>query len=117
MANWRWLKPGLHIKRWVFLITFGLIFLFVGAMFLTLGVFFPDSQPFGMDSYGTSALLIVFGTIAVSIGIYRLVRRIEKMLRRADEERDLSEIAWQYNRLEQGPVLVCFGGGTGLSTL
>ncbi len=117
MANWRWLKPGLHIKRWVFLITFGLIFLFVGAMFLTLGVFFPDSQPFGMDSYGTSALLIVFGTVAVSIGIYRLVRRIEKMLRRSDEERDLSEIAWQYNRLEQGPVLVCFGGGTGLSTL
>ncbi len=117
MANWRWLRPGLHIKRWVFLITFGLFVLFIGAMFLTLGVFFPGSQPFGMDSYGSAAVLLFLGMVAVFVGIYRLIRRIEKMLRRADETRDLGEIAYQYNRLEQGPRLVCFGGGTGLSTL
>lgn len=117
MANWRWLKPGMHIKRWVFLITFGLLILFIGAMFLTLGVFLPDAQPLGMDSYGTAVVLMIPGTIAVFIGIYRLVRRIEKMLRRADDRRDLGEIAYQYNRLEQGPRFVCFGGGTGLSTL
>ncbi len=107
----------MHIKRWVFLITFGLIVVFVGAMFLTLGVFLPDAQPFGMDSYGTAIVLLVPGMVAVFIGIYRLVRRIEKMLRRADDARDLGEIAYQYNRLEQGPRFVCFGGGTGLSTL
>ncbi|MDR3210859.1 MAG: YvcK family protein [Planctomycetota bacterium] len=117
MANWRWLKPGLHLKRWVFLITFGLFTLFFGAMFLTLGVFFPDAQPLGMDSYSTSVIFIAAGTLAVSVGIYRLVRRIEKMLRRADESRGLTEIAYQYNRLEQGPNIVCFGGGHGLSTL
>lgn len=117
MANWRWLRPGMHIKRWVFLITFGLFILFIGAMFLTLGVFLPDAQPFGMDSYGTAIVLLIPGMIAVFIGIYRLVRRIEKMLRRADDARDLGEIAYQYNRLEQGPRFVCFGGGTGLSTL
>lgn len=117
MANWRWLRPGMHIKRWVFLITFGLVILFIGAMFLTLGVFMPDSQPFGMDPYGTAVVLLIPGTVAVFIGIYRLVRRIEKMLRRADDRRDLGEIAYQYNRLEQGPRIVCFGGGTGLSTL
>ncbi|MCC8180967.1 MAG: uridine diphosphate-N-acetylglucosamine-binding protein YvcK [Planctomycetes bacterium] len=117
MANWRWLRPGLHIKRWVFLISSGLFVLFIGAMFLTLGVFFPDSQPFGMDPYGTAVLLLIVGMVAVFIGIYRMIRRIEKMLRRADESRDLTEIAYQYNRLEQGPKFVCFGGGTGLSTL
>lgn len=117
MANWRWLRPGIHIKRWVFLITIGLLVLFMGAMFLTLGVFMPDSQPFGMDPYGTAVVLLIPGTVAVFIGIYRLVRRIEKMLRRADDRRDLGEIAYQYNRLEQGPRIVCFGGGTGLSTL
>ena len=117
MANWRWLRPGLHIKRWVFLITFGLFILFIGAMFLTLGFFNPHVQPLGMDSYGTAIILLVPGMIMVFIGIYRLVRRIEKMLRRADETRDLGEIAYQFNRLEQGPRFVCFGGGTGLSTL
>lgn len=117
MASWRWLRPGLHLKRWVILISFGLCVLFIGAMFLTLGMFFPDSQPFGMDSYGTAVVFIGLGAVAVSVGIYRLVRRIEKMFRRADEERDLSEIAYQYNRLEQGPRFVCIGGGTGLSTL
>lgn len=116
MANWRWLRPGLRVKRWVFLITFGLFFLFIGAMFLTLGVFLPDAQPFGMDSYGTAVVFLVPGMVAVFIGIYRLLRRIEKMLRRADDARDLGEIAYQYNRLEQGPRFVCFGGGTGLST-
>jgi conserved hypothetical protein, cofD-related len=117
MASWRWLRPGLHIKRWVLLITLGLFVLFIGAIFLTLGVFFPGNQPFGMDSYGTAVILLGFGTVAVFIGIYRIIRRIEKMLRRADETRDLGEIAYQYNRLEQGPKFVCFGGGTGLSTL
>ncbi|MCL2001401.1 MAG: uridine diphosphate-N-acetylglucosamine-binding protein YvcK [Planctomycetes bacterium] len=117
MANLRWLRPGLHIKRWVFLITFGLFILFIGAMFLTIGVFFPDLQPFGMDSYGSAAILLFLGMAVVFVGIYRLIRRIEKMLRRADETRGLGEIAYQYNRLEQGPRLVCFGGGTGLSTL
>ena len=117
MANWRWLRPGMHIKRWVFLITIGLIVLFIGAMFLTLGVFLPDAQPFGVDPYGIAVTFLVPGTVAVFIGIYRLIRRIEKMLRRADDARDLGEIAYQYNRLEQGPRFVCFGGGTGLSTL
>lgn len=107
----------MHIKRWVFLITVGLFVLFIGAMFLTLGVFFPDSQPFGFDSYGTAVILLALGMAAVFVGIYRLIRRIEKMLRRADETRDLGEIAYQFNRLEQGPRFVCFGGGTGLSTL
>ncbi len=117
MAKWQWLKPGLHIKRWIILITVGLAILFVGAMFLTLGVFFPESQPFGMDSYSTSSILIIIGAVSVSIGIYRLIKRIEKMLRPMDENRALSEIAYQFNRLEQGPRFVCFGGGTGLSTL
>ncbi|MCD8352666.1 MAG: uridine diphosphate-N-acetylglucosamine-binding protein YvcK [Planctomycetaceae bacterium] len=117
MANWNWLRPGMRIKRWVFLITFGLMIVFMGAMFLTLGVFMPDAQPFGMDTYGTAVVLLIPGTVAVFIGIYRLVRRIEKMLRRADDRRDLGEIVYQYNRLEHGPRFCCFGGGTGLSTL
>ena len=117
MANWRWLRPGMHVKRWVFLITFGLFALFIGAMFLTLGFFFPDSQPLGMDSYGSAVILLALGMAAVFIGIYRLIRRIEKMLRRAEETRSLGEIAYQFNQLEQGPRFVCFGGGTGLSTL
>ncbi len=117
MANWRWLRPGMHIKRWVFLITIGLIILFIGAMFLTLGVFMPDAQPFGFDPYAIAVVFLVPGMVAVFVGIYRLVRRIEKMLRRADDARGLGEIAYQYNRLEQGPRFVCFGGGTGLSTL
>ena len=116
MANWNWLRPGMHIKRWVFLITFGLMVLFIGAMFLTLAVFMPDAQPFGMDAYGTGIVFVVPGMIAVFIGIYRLLRRIEKMLRRQDDNRNLGDIAYQYNRLEQGPRFVCFGGGTGLST-
>ncbi|MCX7934952.1 MAG: uridine diphosphate-N-acetylglucosamine-binding protein YvcK, partial [Planctomycetota bacterium] len=62
-------------------------------------------------------ILVAAGTALVFIGVYRLIRGIEKLLKKEGESRTLSEIAWQSNRLAAGPRVVCLGGGTGLSTL
>lgn len=121
MSNWRWLKWGLNLKRWVIAIAVGLILLVLGAIALGLGIFdlnaaMPDA-PVPLNPYGAGGFLVGIGVILVFTGVYRLVRRIERLLKSSDENRGLAEIAYHHHRLERGPKLICLGGGTGLSTI
>ncbi len=120
MVSWRWLQPGLHLKRWVLAICSGIVLLIVGAMALGVSFFgIQTSMPEGpipLSPEGIGILLVFAGVILTFTGIYRLIRRIEKLLKSRHEVRGLAEIAWQHTRLEQGPRVVCLGGGTGMST-
>ncbi len=121
MGGWRWLRPGLHLKRWVLAICAGTILLILGAIALAIGLFDLATPAAGgervFDPYSLAGVLIVLGAALVFTGVYRLVRRVEKLLKRKDESRGLAEIAFQHKRLESGPRMLCFGGGHGLSTL
>ncbi len=119
MGRWRWLSFGLHLKRYVFLICLGIFLLILGAMAVGVGLFMVGSARANLpvNPYGLGGLLIVLGGTLITVGVYRLMRRIEKLLKRRDEPRGLAELAYLHNRLEQGPRIVCLGGGTGLSTL
>ncbi len=119
MGRWRWLQPGLHLKRWVLVICVGTIFLILGAIMLGVGLFTPSTPDMSMpfNPYAVGVVLIGLGAICIFTGVYRLVRRIEKLLRRQDEGRGLTELALQNTHLEQGPAITCLGGGTGLSTM
>lgn len=119
MGRWRWLQPGLHLKRWVLVICIGTIFLILGAILLAMGIFTPPTPgaELPINPYGAGGLLIAVGTGCIFTGVYRLIRRIEKLLRRQDEARGLTELAIQQTHLEQGPRIACLGGGTGLSTM
>ena len=118
--SWRWLKPGLRIKRWVLILCCGIILVVLGAIILGLALF----NPHGMDSggirpnlYGIGITFIACGAVAVFTAVYRLVRNVEKLLRRSDETRGLTDLAWTRVQREAGARVVCLGGGTGLSTL
>ncbi|MDR0866952.1 MAG: uridine diphosphate-N-acetylglucosamine-binding protein YvcK [Planctomycetota bacterium] len=118
MANLNWLRPGLQLKRWVVLICFGLFVAIIGAIIFGLrffGALETGSSLLVTPYYFLSAVLIGGGGSAIFIGVYRLVRHIEKILKRSHENRSLSEIALA--QIEQGPKLVCVGGGTGLNRL
>lgn len=119
MVSWRWLKPGLHLKRWVLVICAGVVLLILGAIAFAIGFFGLETPgtTLPIDAQGLGILLIVFGTALIFTGVYRLIRRIEKLLRRKDESRGITELAYQNIHLEHGPRFVCLGGGTGLSTL
>jgi len=116
VARWRWMKPGLGLKRWILAICTGALFLILGAMFFVFWMT-GSHKPMGLDGFSMSVILSGIGIVLSGIGIYRLMRRIEKILRRTEESRGIGEIVYQQYRLDQGPRLVCFGGGTGLSTL
>lgn len=117
MVSWRWLKLGLHLKRWVLAICAGTILLIFGAISLAVGLFDLGPDNVRYNPYELGFTLIACGVALVFTGVYRLVRRVEKLFKRRDERRGIAEIAYQDSQLERGPRLVCLGGGHGLSNL
>lgn len=119
MGRWRWLLPGLKLKRWVLVLVFGIVLVVLGAIGLGLALFnptSPESSKLHLNFYTIGGLAIGFGSILVFTAVYRLVRTIEKLFRK-NEKRSISELAWVSAQKELGPSVVCIGGGHGLSTL
>ena len=122
MANINWLRPGLRLKRWVLVICLGLMTFTIGSLAFAAGLFginhgIPVIGGLEINAYGLTRIFIPLGAALIFIGVYRLVRRIEKIFRHVNEPRGLAELAYLQSRLDHGPRIVCFGGGTGLSTL
>ncbi|MHC4871195.1 MAG: gluconeogenesis factor YvcK family protein [Planctomycetota bacterium] len=119
MGRWRWLFPGLKLKRWVLVLVFGIVLVVLGAIGLGLALFnpsSPESAKLHLNFYTIGGLSISIGSILVFTSVYRLVRTIEKLFRK-NEKRSISELAWLTAQKEQGPKILCLGGGHGLSTL
>jgi uncharacterized cofD-like protein len=122
----KWLSPGLFVKRWllisltgVFLTSFGL------AIWVKLT---PVNRflEFVSQALETIARLVpnsVSGPLAVLLGIFllfwgqsRTVETITEALQ-PDASEELVDLLRTHRRLHRGPKIVAIGGGTGLSTL
>ncbi len=105
MGFFRWLYPGLRIKRWVILCSFGIILCSMGFV-LTVSE---------ADERGGS-LFVVIGICVVVMSIRKIVKSVVTVLVPVSEK-SLLGLMYQRNVLESGPRIVAIGGGTGLSTL
>ncbi|TRU27881.1 MAG: YvcK family protein [Microcystis aeruginosa Ma_MB_S_20031200_S102] len=122
----KWLSPGLFVKRWllisltgVFLTSFGL------AVWVKLT---PVNRflEFVSQALETTARLVpnsVSGPLAVLLGVFllfwgqsRTVETITEALQ-PDASEELVDRLRTHRRLHRGPKIVAIGGGTGLSTL
>ncbi|MFN9675352.1 MAG: uridine diphosphate-N-acetylglucosamine-binding protein YvcK, partial [Microcystis sp.] len=122
----KWLSPGLFVKRWllisltgVFLTSFGL------AIWVKLT---PVNRfiEYVSQALETIARLVpnsVSGPLAVLLGIFllfwgqsRTVETITEALQ-PDTSEELVDRLRTHRRLHRGPKIVAIGGGTGLSTL
>ncbi|MBU3758878.1 MAG: uridine diphosphate-N-acetylglucosamine-binding protein YvcK [Candidatus Omnitrophica bacterium] len=115
MQFFKWLYPGIGIKRWITLCLLGLGLI----VFVALAAVRTISE--------TSVLLASFATAVLIFGIFLVYTAIKNMLRifvralmppHADE--NLVDIVYQKRQsdsLMRGPRVVVVGGGTGLSTL
>jgi uncharacterized cofD-like protein len=103
----KWLYPGIQIKRWVLTALLGIGVVAFGAYFA--------ANPFAfVKIFGF--VIIVCGIQLVVIGIVKLtVSLITLFLPR--REQDLVDILYQKRYLERGPKIVAIGGGHGLSNL
>lgn len=102
-SSLRWLYPGMRVKRFALLALLG-VFLFG----LGLAEALP---PLGLSAPWPLVLLLLGGALAV-IGVLAMNR---SMLSAITAPEEVPERVYVRRRLELGPRIVAFGGGTGLS--
>jgi uncharacterized cofD-like protein len=121
-----WLKPGIGIKRWLFLVVLGTTMLAVGFAFLLLDFYrsAPDNWLSTILAIASLQFLprllraLIFGgsgVAFVAIGIYQINRSL--LLPYLKPGKPVIESLAQYRRLDRGPRVVVLGGGHGQSTL
>jgi uncharacterized cofD-like protein len=122
----RWLAPGIFVKRWLLTISCGVIVTFMGlAIWLKLAPirFLFESIDNALSylasivpHYLSGPLVLGAGLFLILWGHSRSLSAVTRVLR-PDANDTLLDVLWHNRRLNRGPKIVTIGGGTGLSTL
>lgn len=118
----KWLAPGLLIKRWLFLSVVG-VFL-TGFGLATWASLTPVHYTIRLieqiagfvPNYISGPIVILVGLLLLFWGQSRTVGAITEVLM-PDHDEELVDVLLTHRRLNRGPKIVAIGGGTGLSTL
>jgi len=123
----RWLRPGLGVKRWLFLVLAGITLLGLGFAVILIDLYRTDSTDTILLTFLSYASLrfipriwraVIFGGLGIGIVIYGILKLNRSLLKPflrpgADVYNQLTG----FQRRERGPRIVTIGGGHGLSTL
>jgi uncharacterized cofD-like protein len=122
----KWLSPGLFIKRWLLISASGMLLACLGlAIWVKLTpIFYAIQLVEGflaaiatiLPNYISGPLVLLGGLLLIFWGQSRTVGSITQVLR-SDGDEELIDVLLNYRRLNRGPKIVAIGGGTGLSTL
>jgi uncharacterized cofD-like protein len=120
----KWLYPGLGVKRWLLLLSVGLIVIGVGLGYLLRDLYGTWAFPLAFHyltlqfiPYSVRALLLgAAGLGAIGVAILQLTRSPWGTFLRSGQESPV-EADYPHHQSSQGPKVVAIGGGTGLSTL
>ncbi len=122
----KWLSPGLSVKRWLLISVSGVILACLGLaiwvrltpiyriiqLFKIFLEFITDIVPY----YVSGPIVLLCGLILLLWGQTRTVGSVTEVFRPQGEE-ELVDALMAHRRLYRGPKIVVVGGGTGLSTL
>ncbi len=105
MGMFKWLYPGMRVKRWILLCCFGMILCSIGFV-LAIN-----------ETQRTSgSLIVLLGVGIVAVSIRKIIKSVVTVLL-PQRENELVNIMYHKRYLERGPRVVAIGGGTGLSVL
>lgn len=127
MYQWfKWLAPGLLVKRWLLISAGGLLLAIVGIAISTgmTPIFYTLRFMRGIlgliagtiPNYISGPLLIAGGLLLIFWGQSRTFNSISEVFM-PEGDQELVDRLLQRRRLHRGPKIVAIGGGTGLSTL
>lgn len=129
MRFMKWLHPGLHIKRWLFLfglgmmiVSFGLVLTFNYQWLSNLEewIFRLLYEATGHYNYtilaSMGAVIMLIGLFLMGLATRRLVGTMVGIVL-PGESGNLSELIFSKMKLAKGPKIVVIGGGTGLSVM
>lgn len=122
----KWLSPGLFIKRWLLISAGGFFLAVVGTAiwskltpiyrvlsFISKLLEFLTTV---IPSYISGPIVLITGIFLILWGQSRTVGSISDVLG-VDKDKGLVDMLLDRRRLNRGPRIVVVGGGTGLSTL
>ncbi|AKG19973.1 gluconeogenesis factor YvcK family protein [Calothrix sp. 336/3] len=122
----KWLSPGLSVKRWLLISMGGVILASLGlAIWVKLSPIFWALELLRgflgaitniLPNYISGPLVLLCGLLLLLWGQTRTVGSITEVLR-TDGDEELIDVLLAHRRLYRGPKIVVVGGGTGLSTL
>ena len=108
LKAFKWLYPGMWVKRWIMLSVFGVIMISMGFVMVLLEQA-PKNKTF-------AGIIIILGVLGVITGIKRIIKSfVMVFMPQGDDE--LVDRIYQKRVMERGPKIAVIGGGTGLSML
>ena len=127
LNNFRWLVPGIGIKRWVLLLFIGTTLLGLGFAVILLNVYrtVPNtwwlpivkivSLQWITNRVIRASIFFVIGAGAIVLGTWGMNRALLRPFLRPGK--NVIDTIAEYRRREKGPRIVVIGGGTGLAAL
>lgn len=123
MSFFKWLYPGMRVKRWLVLLFLGMMILSLGAAYVMANIY--REQPFPWVFYYLTLQFVprifralLFGVVGVATTSIAVVQLNRSLLSAFVTEGDkLVDRIYQRRQLARGPKVVAIGGGTGLSNL
>lgn len=122
----KWMSPGLSVKRWMIISAMGLTLIFLGlAIWVKLTPIYRLTEFISttlgfvtnlLPNYVSGPLILAAGLFFVFWGQSRTVGSISEVLQ-TDNDQELVDVLRAHRRLNKGAKIVVVGGGTGLSTL
>lgn len=122
----KWLSPGLFIKRWLLLSASGFVLAVIGTAIwskltpiyrlLSFTSEFLEFLTTVVPSYVSGPIVLLAGIFLIFWGQSRTMGSITDVLG-VDKDKKLVDMLLDRRRLNRGPKIVVVGGGTGLSTL
>ncbi len=120
----RWLYPGMHVKRWLLLMMFGITVTGLGVAYMLREIYLSWTFPpvfyyLTLQFIGREWRALLFGLLglgAIAVAVYQLNRSLLAAFLRPGQY-DVAEVVYQHWQRDRGPKVVAIGGGTGLSTL
>jgi uncharacterized cofD-like protein len=123
---YRWLTPGIGIKRWLLVVLIGTTFIALGLTFFVLDIYRDTSVGWIRKTLSVISLstlprwlrAMIYGGAGIAIlfmGLFELNKSVLKPFIKPGQP--LLDTLSTYRQRQKGPRIVALGGGTGLSLL
>ena len=118
---WRWLQPGLGVKRWLVVLVVAIALLGLGLATGLLSLYRIEPNPLHPELLASipagllAGFFVAVGLASALLAIFRLNNSLLSPYVRPG--RPVVDVVAAHRKLGRGPKVVAIGGGTGLSTL
>jgi len=119
-----WLRPGMHVKRWLLVLILGIVLISLGLAYLLRQLYTDLTFPsiiyyLTLQFVSRPVRALVLGSLGVGLIVLALVKINQSLLVPflAPNQESVGERVFRHHQRRRGPRIVVLGGGTGLSTL